>query len=378
MPRSKNLNDFLFTADLIPVPSKAMKSIPLLRVNTFSPFINFLDHLGSPTQKWLEEFKLRPFSLEDPETLIPRHLVFTFIEKAARQEGIENLGFLAGQQISIPNLGNFGRLICGSLTLYDALKTIQVISPLHNSGERLWFKQRGEQVWFCHQFFDSIHLHRQYPSQFTLTLMLDLIRMVKPGWQPKRICLQGNPIDNSTQNSFFAGRKIREVAEFTAVSFPRSLLSLSLKYPINLSRKQAQTSDLLLRSSAPAHNLSDSLQQAIAPLLPIGYPDIHLAAEIAGMSIRTLQRSLEEEGTTYSRLIEQIRFDQAIRWLQDPIVKLRDISTELGYKNSTHFTRAFKRWTGLSPKEYRSQTRDELIPNSMRDLPKIPSDKNQN
>ena len=113
MPRSKNLNDFLFTADLIPVPFKAMKSIPLLRVNTFSPFINFLDNLGSPTQKWLEEFKLRPFSLEDPETLIPRHLVFTFIEKAARQEGIENLGFLAGQQISIPHLGNFGRLICG-------------------------------------------------------------------------------------------------------------------------------------------------------------------------------------------------------------------------------------------------------------------------
>jgi AraC-like DNA-binding protein len=378
MPRSKNLNNCLSIADLIPIASKLVKSIPLIRVNTFSPFINFLDHLGSPTQKWLEESKLRPFSLKDPEALIPRHLAFTFIEKAAHQEGIENLGFLAGQQISIPNLGNFGRLICGSLTLYDALKTIQVISPIHHSGERLWFKQRGEQVWFCHQFFDSLHFHRQHPSQFSLTLMLDLISIVKPGWRPSHICLQGNPINNSTQNTFFAGRKIREVAEFTAVSFPRSLLSLSLKSPLNLSRKQAQKSDLLLRSSAPAHNLSDSLQQAIAPLLPIGYPDIHLAAEIAGMSIRTLQRSLEQEGTTYSRLIEQIRFDQAIGWLQDPTVKLRDISTELGYKNSTHFTRAFKRWTGLSPKEYRSQSQDELIPNSVRDRPKIPSDNDQN
>ena len=330
-----------------------MKSIPLIRVYTFSPFINFLNHLGSPTQKWLEECKLRPFSIEDPETLIPRHLAFAFIEKAARQEGIENLGFLAGQQISVSNLGNFGRLICGSLTLYDALKTIQAISPMHNSGEKLWFKKRGEQVWFCHQFFDSLHLHRHHPSQFTLMLMLDLISIVKPGWEPNRICLQGNPIDNSTQNTFFAGKKIREVAEFTAVSFPHSLLNLSIKHPLNLSGEQVQTSELLLRSSAPAHNLSNSLQQAIAPLLPSGYPDIHLAAEIAGMSIRTLQRSLEEEGTTYSRLIEQIRFEQAIRWLQDPTVKLGDIASQLGYKNSTHFTRAFKRWTGLNPRQYR-------------------------
>ena len=104
----------------------------MLRTYTFVPFINFLDHLGSPTQKWLEESKLHPFSLDDPETLIPSHLVFTFIEKAARQEGIENLGFLVGQQTSVHNLGSFGKLICGSLTFYDALKTIQALSPLHS------------------------------------------------------------------------------------------------------------------------------------------------------------------------------------------------------------------------------------------------------
>ncbi len=71
------------------------------------------------------------------------------------------------------------------------------------------------------------------------------------------------------------------------MSFPRSWLSLSLKFPLDLSKKQAQHSALLLRSSAPAHNFSGSLEQAIAPLLPLGYPNIHLATEIAEMSIRT-------------------------------------------------------------------------------------------
>ncbi|MBD2655136.1 helix-turn-helix domain-containing protein [Synechocystis sp. FACHB-383] len=52
-------------------------------------------------------------------------------------------------------------------------------------------------------------------------------------------------------------------------------------------------------------------------------------------------------------MIEQIRFEQTIRWLQDPAVKLGDIASQLGYKNSTHFARAFKRWTGLNPRQYR-------------------------
>jgi AraC-like DNA-binding protein len=94
---------------------------------------------------------------------------------------------------------------------------------------------------------------------------------------------------------------------------------------------------------------------AIAPLLRGGYPDIHLATEITGMSVRTLQRRLGEEGLTYTRLVEKIRFEQAVLWLQEPQLKLIDIAVELGYSDPAHFTRAFKRWTGLSPRDFRRQ-----------------------
>jgi len=56
----------------------------------------------------------------------------------------------------------------------------------------------------------------------------------------------------------------------------------------------------------------------ITPLLPNGYPDINLAKEITGMSVRTLQRRLGEEGLTYTQVVEKIRFEQAVLWLQEP------------------------------------------------------------
>jgi len=122
-----------------------MKYIPLVRVNTFLPFITFLDRMGSPIERWLEAVKLSPFALEDPESLIPRHLVFEFAQKAAQAEGLENLGLLIGQDCSIANLGNFGQLICGSLTLYDALITLQKIAPANNTG---WKSATGAKARF--------------------------------------------------------------------------------------------------------------------------------------------------------------------------------------------------------------------------------------
>jgi AraC-like DNA-binding protein len=99
--------------------------------------------------------------------------------------------------------------------------------------------------------------------------------------------------------------------------------------------------------------LRHSLGQAIATLLRGGYPDIHLASEIASLSARTLQRRLAEEGLTYSRLVEQTRFNRAVCWLRDPTLKVVEIAAELGYRDAAHFTRAFKRWTGVSPRAFR-------------------------
>lgn len=333
-----------------------MKYIPLLRVNTILPFVTFLNRIGSPTERLLEQVQLSVFALDNPEALIARHQAFLFLQKAAQKEGIENLGLLVGQATSIANLGIFGRIICQSLTLYDAFNTAKNIITANNSGEILWIQEQEETAWFCHRYLHTRGLNCHLAAQFALTLMNELVSIAlgKP-WQPLEIYLQGRQLKQLKNCGFSSETKIQTDRGFTGIFFPRSFLSLPLNHQFDLNHQPCQKDWDKLHSSSPAENLSGSLQQAIAPLLPGGYPDIHLATEITGMSVRTLQRRLGEEGLTYTRLVEKIRFEQAVLWLQEPQLKLIDIAVELGYSDAAHFTRAFKRWTGLSPRDFRRQ-----------------------
>ena len=92
-------------------------------------------------------------------------------------------------------------------------------------------------------------------------------------------------------------------------------------------------------------------------LLVAGYLDEGLTiadcADLVGISGRTLQRRLAQHGTTYNELLNQARFDAAKQLLQDKSISVSNIGFELGYTNSANFTRAFRRWTGLSPRQYR-------------------------
>jgi AraC-like DNA-binding protein len=107
------------------------------------------------------------------------------------------------------------------------------------------------------------------------------------------------------------------------------------------------------QQSAPASTFFDSLQQFVQAQLPYGCPDIILVAAALGLSVRSLQRQLAEAGLTYSKLIDQVRFNRAVVLLRQPDVKLLEVSLELGYTDPANFARAFRRWTGVSPREYR-------------------------
>jgi AraC-like DNA-binding protein len=76
---------------------------------------------------------------------------------------------------------------------------------------------------------------------------------------------------------------------------------------------------------------------------------------VAGVSIRTFQRWLATSNLTYSRLVEQVRFEKAMLLLAEPRLPLLEIAFELGYTELANFSRAFRRWTGVSPLRFRRQ-----------------------
>ena len=132
------------------------------------------------------------------------------------------------------------------------------------------------------------------------------------------------------------------------MSFPRRLL----RKPLLPNRRTTGISTTDVNRGKPLIDFASSLRQAVQAYLPDCYPNLELAAEIAGTSKRTMQRRLMGLGLKYSDIVEQARFATARKSLATD-EKLIDIAYNLGYAEPACFTRAFRRWTGQTPSEYR-------------------------
>ena len=100
----------------------------------------------------------------------------------------------------------------------------------------------------------------------------------------------------------------------------------------------------------------------ITELLPTGHPTIDRAARRLGMPVRTLQRRLRDRGQSFSELVDAIRYRRACRLLAKRDMHVADVAKALGYTDPSSFSRAFQRWTGRSPREYRRNPRSKPKP----------------
>ena len=81
--------------------------------------------------------------------------------------------------------------------------------------------------------------------------------------------------------------------------------------------------------------------------------NIQRIASAVDLSPRSLQRRLADHGTSFTDLVEQTRIETARQLLEQSNARVIDIAMETGYSEATHFTRAFRRVTGLTPRQYR-------------------------
>ena len=100
-------------------------------------------------------------------------------------------------------------------------------------------------------------------------------------------------------------------------------------------------------------SLTDGLNALIAPHLPQKMLTIEQISTITQMPQRNIQRQLEKEGTNYRRLVLNLRMETAGDLLRQTALSVKEISLRLGYKQTTHFTRAFKCSQGETPREFR-------------------------
>ncbi len=100
-------------------------------------------------------------------------------------------------------------------------------------------------------------------------------------------------------------------------------------------------------------NITHKITAVVIDQLPSGNVTEESVARALYMSSRTIQRHLQREDTTYTTLLSEIRQDLAEQYLTEQDISLTEIAFLLGFSESSAFSRAFKRWVGVSPSEYR-------------------------
>jgi AraC-like DNA-binding protein len=116
----------------------------------------------------------------------------------------------------------------------------------------------------------------------------------------------------------------------------------------------AYCDEALANRRAGRGSLRLTIENAIVPLLPHGKPRAREIARRLAMSNRTLARRLASEGLTFAKLLDDLRYSLATRYLSEPDLSISKVAWLLGYQEVSAFTHAFRRWTGKTPRQART------------------------
>ena len=122
------------------------------------------------------------------------------------------------------------------------------------------------------------------------------------------------------------------------------------------------------------YNIVARVREVLNQRLHGGEPSQEDVAEILNVSARTLQRKLGDSGTTFKEILDESRHEMALAYLSSPQHSVNEITYLLGFSCTSSFTRAFRRWTGLSPSDWRAKTTSRYVHSPQRLIPKSASD----
>jgi AraC-like DNA-binding protein len=120
------------------------------------------------------------------------------------------------------------------------------------------------------------------------------------------------------------------------------------------------TCQKLLGPTPKGRDLVREVRHLIIERLPTGSASINAIAGQLGVSSKTLERRLAEQGESFSALLDRTRFNAVTHYLEDPDMRLTQVAYLAGYTESAALVRAFKRWTGETPAKFRERSRSAM------------------
>ncbi len=333
-------------------------SIPLVRAQHLIHYIGVLRDAGMPVERALERSRLPVLIEQTPDAYVSLPHALDWVWRSSRDFTISELGFLAGRAASLSTLHpDLQRAVIGAPTGLSRIEALSNHVHRENSAVEIEIRREGIDLRVVHQargFQTSPFVG--LAEWKVIAAIIDIVRSASgPDWCPAEITLasRGQPSDAALEA--YGNTRIRTGQPCSSVLVAAADMAQTC---IDRRSKPDHVNDPTIPPRTPsglgeAWDFVTALRAIIRPYLAQGHPHLLLVAEIAGMSARTLQRRLAQSGLRYSDIVQEARFSIASDLMADSDLNIADIAFAAGYENAPHFSRAFKRLTGMTPRDYR-------------------------
>jgi AraC-like DNA-binding protein len=289
---------------------------------------------------------------DDPESRAPVEAVARLLHECAVATGCQHFGLLVGQRTTTAALGRAGFVAKYSRDIGSALDSLVVNVPYLNSGLDLSLGRHGQVAIFGFALHHGGYEGAGHIEDAALAIAVTVVRELSDQhWHPDEVLLiHAKPADCLAYSRFFRA-PVRFGADSNALVFDSRWMGHRIEHSDPALR------DFLLREfrreMQAAPSLAEQVRHVMRPLMDARTCTAERVAGMMRMRVWTMNRRLADEGTSFRKIFDEVRFEMACRLLKDTSQSLADISERLGFEYPAAFTRAFRRWADKSPSEWR-------------------------
>lgn len=320
--------------------------------------VEFIEQQGGDPDRILGHAAIDPEQLCNPTLSLDLLHYCRVFEEAARQTQLDNFGLVFGQQFRPESLGLLGYVGLCSATLGDALRNMADVFTCHQQGSLLQLVEQGDWCRLDYQVLHGRIPQRRQDAELSLGMFANVMRQaLGPRWAPEQVLFE-----HARPEAWHQHCKAFDAP----VLFGQPRNALVLRRSQLLTPMPGRDDRLLtvmlaaIRQLAVPHRHIDLLDQArhlLEEQLADGPPSLEYLAERLRLPSWTLQRRLGERGLTFSTLLDEVRRTRALFFLEQRGTSVSELALLLGYSETSAFSRAFRRWFGISPQQWR-RTRD--------------------
>lgn len=330
-------------------------SFPTVSARSIQPLLARLTAVGIDVDSLLRESGIDSAMLNDAETRIPHASAVTLWRKALQRSGDPALGLHAAETLrpGAFDVLDYAARSCASLG--DAWECLCRYQRLFHDGAVLRLSIEGELAHLSHELPASLPALPRPIADFVLAGWAVTARQMTGIELAMSVAFRhAKPDDVSEYSRVFRG-PFQFSAPFNRVTVPSVLLATPLVRadPGLCAVLERHVREVLARLPEASASFAVRVRELLAAQLCGGEPTADAIARKLHMSARTLHRRLADENSAFHLLLEDLRKDLAVRHLSERSVGVAEVAFLLGFSEASAFHRAFKRWTGSTPSEYR-------------------------